>query len=105
MRLGYLDILNDEQSNKAVEIEDKIEFWKRECFEFIEYFKDINPNAKLLSLFVLPHDFEKDKIKNLLPENKNSRIFFDYLFYKNLNSDDHKSIQDEMKRIFKKYLI
>ena len=39
MRLGYLDILNDEQSNKAVELVDKIEkLWIRRAPDPMDFF-------------------------------------------------------------------
>lgn len=92
-------------NEKDYDLSSKLDFWIEETIEFSEFMKGANKNFKILSLFALPYNFDKKILKEFNFPNLSENVNFDFLFYKNLDSDNHDPIKKEMKRVFDKFLI
>jgi len=92
-------------TNSDYNLDSKIEFWIKESVDFIEFAKSINKRNKLLSLFALPHDFDRALLgKYNLGEKSRNNLTLNFTYYKNAENSDRTYVDAEMKRIHKKYL-
>ncbi len=86
------------------EVDKKINFWIRESKNFIKFVKTENIDAKMLTLFALPYNFQKTRLDNHDLEKHSSEFLnFEFIYYKLADQNDRSYVTNEMSKLFNKY--
>jgi len=97
-------ILSQYTNELDYEVDKKIDFWINESKNFMEFLRNKNIDAKMLTLFALPFNFKKEKLNKYELDKLSSEFLnFEFIHYKLAEQNDRFYVEKEMSRLFNKY--